>query len=465
MNTDEFCLCIPHNGKKRVVVIGGGFAGMNLVKMLDENEFQIILLDRNNYHTFIPLLYQAATAGIEPDSIADPLRNLVKRGKDIHFRLTKAQGIDPLNKKIHTTIEALPYDYLVIATGSKTNYFGNESIQKYGLPLKTLRNALNMRSKILESLERASFTKDPKEKALLLNFVIVGGGPTGVELAGTLAEMRKHVLPKDYPELNIAHMRIYLIHSHSLLLPGMSEKAGKRTYEYLHEMGVDIILDNKVTHYDGKIVTLSDGEKLEAGTLIWGAGVQGNDIAGLTDATVVKGMYEVDEFNRVKGYEDIFAIGDVALYTSDVYPEGYPGVAQVAIQQGRHLARNLKVLSQNQPPTPFRYRHKGTIATIGRNKAVADLAGNIKTGGWFAWISWWVVHIYYLVGFRNKLGTFANWVLNYFAYKYSSRLIVKPFVMVDNEDDVEQSILTGEVKNEPTEEELKTHKSIEHEKS
>lgn len=448
MNTGEFCLCLPDTPKKRVVIVGGGFGGMNLVKQLDEQAFQVVLLDKNNYHTFIPLLYQVATAGIEPDSIADPLRNLVREGKDVHYRMTKVLAIDPGKKQVNTSIEIVPYDYLVIATGSKTNFFGNQSIQKYGLPLKSLRNALNMRSKILESFERASFTKDPYEKALLLNFVIVGGGPTGVELAGTLAEMRKHVLPKDYPELDIASMKIHLIHSRERLLPGMSEKAGEKTYKFLSGMGVDIVLNTKAIHYDGKIVTLRNGEKLEAGTLIWGAGVQGNGITGLAEESMVKGMYVVDEFNRVRGYEDIFAIGDVALMKNDKYPLGHPGVAQVAIQQGRHLADNLLLLNKSQKLVPFKYHNKGTIATIGRNKAVGDLAGNIKTGGWIAWFSWWVVHIYYLVGFRNKLGAFANWILNYFYYKYSSRLIIKPYVANDNEDDVGESLLSKEIIDE-----------------
>lgn len=445
--TDEFCMCIPATTKKRVVVIGGGFGGMNLVKFMSE-DFQVVLIDKNNYHTFIPLLYQVATAGIEPDSIADPLRNLVEQGKDVHFRMVKVTGVDPEKKEISTSIDKIPYDYLVIATGSETNFFGNKSIQKYGLPLKTLRNALNMRSKFLESFERATFTKDEEEKSTLLNFVIVGGGPTGVELAGTLSEMRKHVLPKDYPELDIASMNIYLVHSHDILLPGMSTKAGKKTYKYLKDMDVDIILNDKVVQYDGKIATLKSGGTLKAGTLVWGAGVRGSSIEGLSADSVVKGSYKVDEFNRISGYDDIFAIGDVALQVSEKYPSGHPGVAQVAIQQGRQLAQNLVALHKDQRMQPFVYKNKGTIATVGRNKAVGDLAGNIKTGGWIAWISWWAVHIYYLVGFRNKLGTFINWILNYMFYKYSSRLIIKPYVSNDNEGDVQESILSREIVDE-----------------
>ncbi len=457
--SEEFYLCIPATTKKRVIVIGGGFAGMNLVKFLND-DFQVVLLDKNNYHTFIPLLYQAATAGIEPDSIADPLRNLVERGKDVHFRMVKVTGIDPEKKEIKTSIDSISYDYLILATGSETNYFGNKSIQRYGLPLKTLRNALNMRSKFLESFERATFTKDEEEKSMLLNFVIVGGGPTGVELAGTLSEMRKHVLPKDYPELDIASMNIYLIHSHDILLPGMSEKAGKTTYKFLKEMDVDIILNDKVVQYDGQMVTLKSGDTLKAGTLIWGAGVQGCNIEGLSQECVVRGSYKVDEYNRIAGYDNIFAIGDVAWQVNEKYPEGHPGVAQVAIQQGRHLAKNLLALQKGKQMHPFDYTNRGTIATIGRNKAVADLAGNISTGGWFAWMSWWVVHIYYLVGFRNKLGTFINWILNYLFYKYSSRLIIKPYVPNDNEGDVQESILSREIVDESEHEPEKAPDSV-----
>ncbi len=452
MKSKKFCLCIPDTDKKRVIVIGGGFAGMNLVKKIDEGAFQVVFFDKNNYHTFIPLLYQAATAGIEPDSIADPLRNLVERSKDIHYRMAKVTSVDTSQKKVQTPIGNLSYDYLVIATGSKTNYFGNQSIQENGLPLKSLRNALNMRSKILESFEQATITQDPEERGILLNFVIVGGGPTGVELAGTLSEMRQYVLPKDFPELEIAHMRIYLIQSRDRLLPQMSDKAGERAYEYLKDMGIDIILNSKATHYDGKTVTLSSGEKLQAATLIWAAGVQGETIPGIREESIASGMYAVDEYCRVEGYEDVFAIGDVALLKNDKYPDGHPGVAQAAIQQGQQLAVNLKRIIKEQPLVPFDYHNRGTIATIGRNKAVADLRGNIKTGGWFAWFSWWVVHIYYIVGFRNKLGTFANWVLNYFAYKYSSRLIIKPFKPQDNEDDVQEAMLSRQAVKEAEEE-------------
>ncbi len=447
---EEFSLCIPATSKKRVVVVGGGFGGMNLVKHLDAGLFQVVLFDKNNYHTFMPLLYQVATAGIEPDTIADPLRNLVESGKDIHFRMAKVLQIDTVAQTINTIIGNLRYDYLVIATGTKTNFFGNESIQKCGLPLKSLRNALNMRSKFLESLERATITTDRQERSYLLNFVIVGGGPTGVELAGTLAEMRKFILPRDYPELDIMNMQIYLVHSHERLLPYMSEKAGRKTHKFLEEMGVNLVLGKKVTHYDGETATLSTGEEIKAKTLVWSAGVQGDTIPGLKPESMERGMYVTDPFTRIKGYDTIFAIGDVASLKTEKYPEGYPGVAQVALQQGKQLGRNLNRLARKEEMEPFHYRNKGTIATIGRNKAVADLAGNIRTGGWFAWFSWWVVHIYYLVGFRNKLGAFANWILNYFAYKYSSRLIIRPFEQEDNEEDV-QLVPEGKINETVTE--------------
>lgn len=435
----QYGLRIPDTTKKRIVIVGGGFGGMNLLKYLDDKVYQIVLFDRNNFHTFVPLLYQVATAGIEPDSIVDPLRNLLRKRIDVHFRMMKVLQIRPEDKMIDTAVGSLSFDYLVIATGNDANFYGNQSIEEKSLKLQTLQDSLNMRSRILQNFEIATLTNDDAERDRLTNFVIVGGGPTGVELAGTMAELRSHVLPQDYPELDFDIMKVYLVHSRDYLLPYMPEKGGRQAEKFLREMGVEIILNTKVTDYDGRTATLSDGRGLESECLIWCAGVKGLSIPGLSAECTEKNSYLVNEYNQVKGYDAIFAIGDIALLKTEAYPHGYPGVAQTAIQQGRQLAHNLMQLSREKPMKPFHFTNRGTIATIGRNKAVANFVGNIRAGGWLAWFAWWVVHIYYLVGFRNKLGTLANWVLNYFSFQYSSRLIVRPFVRAN--DTQEQELL------------------------
>ena len=447
MEQEHYSLRIPDTKKKRIVIIGGGFGGMNIIKHLDSDLFQIVLFDLNNYHTFVPLLYQVATAGIEPDSIIDPLRNLVERGRDFHFRMMKINHIDPGAQCVETIVGPLHYDYLVIATGTKSNFFGNKSIEKYGLPLRTLRDALDLRSQILQNFEKATISNNLSEQDRLTNFVIVGGGPTGVELAGALAELRKNVFPYDYPELDMGMMHIYLVHSRPHLLPYMNEKGGIQAEKYLLEMGVELKLGTKVISYDGRTAGLSDESTIETEGLIWCAGVRGAAIEGLSEECLEKGSYLVNEFNQIKGYENIFAIGDIAMHRTEKYPDGYPGVAQTAIQQGKHLAKNLIHQERQRPMTPFVYFDKGTIATIGRNKAVADLFGKVRTGGWFAWFTWWVIHIYYLVGFRNKMGTMANWILNYFSYKNSSRLIVRPYLQPD--DHVGQEIIANNDEDAP----------------
>ncbi|MGB3779693.1 MAG: NAD(P)/FAD-dependent oxidoreductase [Tunicatimonas sp.] len=444
---DKYSLRIPDTQKKRVVVIGGGFGGMNVIKHLDNELFQVVLFDRNNFHTFIPLLYQVATAGIEPDSVVDPLRNLVERGRDLHFRMMKISRIDPEKQCVETIVGSLHYDYLVIATGTLSNFFGNDAIEKYGLPLRTLRDALDMRSQILQNFEKATISDDITEQDRLTNFVIVGGGPTGVELAGALSELRKNVFPRDYPELDMGMMHIYLVHSREHLLPYMDEKGGIKAEQYLREMGVNLVLETKVVSYDGRTAGLSNDTTIETEGLIWCAGTKGAFIEGLKEESSKKGSFLVNEFNQVQGYTNVFAIGDIAYHTTEDYPKGYPGVAQTAIQQGRYVAKHLERTEQQQSVKPFVYFNKGTIATIGRNRAVADLFGKVRAGGWFAWFTWWVIHIYYLVGFRNKLGTMANWILNYFSYKNSSRLIVRPYLRPD--DHVGQEIIANNDEDVP----------------
>ena len=426
---NKLSLNIPDTSKPRVVVIGGGFAGINLVKNLSEKDFQVVLLDRQNYNGFWPLLYQVATAGLEPDAIAEPLRKIFGKGyEDFHFRLVKTTGINPATRTISTLIGELTYDFLVIATGTKSNFFNNESIKQFAFPLKRMPHALNLRSQLLQAFEQASMTKDEDIRQRLLNIVIAGGGPTGVELAGALAEMRKYMLPRDYPGIDFSMMNIYLVEGYDRVLPLMSPQASNWALRYLQNKGIVVKLNTLVDSYNGEIVKFKNGKEISSQTLIWAAGVTGNLIEGLSTEVVEGGRILVDDFNRVKGLNNVFAIGDIALMKSKKYPKGHPGVAQPAIQQGKHLARNLERLQRNKPIKPFSYFDKGNLAVIGRNGAVADLPGNLHINGFFAWMAWLVVHIYYSVGFRNKLVVVSNWIYRFFTYQRGNRLIIRPFV-------------------------------------
>lgn len=420
---------IPVSEYPRVVVIGGGFAGMNLVKRLLKAPFQVVLLDRHNYHTFQPLLYQVSTSGLDPDSIAYPLRKVTRYSKNGYFRLTEVKSITPETNTIHTNIGDLSYDYLVIATGSRTNFFGNQSIQENGMWMKTIPQALNIRSLILENLEQAVITENEKERKALLNFVVAGAGPTGVELCGAIAEVKNHIIPKDFRDLDANEMEIHLVEGMDRVLPPMSEHASKKAMQFLQKMGVQIHLNVMVGGYDGKTVTTNQEDlSFETATFIWAAGVSGAPVEGLNaNALIEKPLrYEVNVFNQITGYENIFAIGDIALMQTEEYPQGHPMVAQPAIQQGKHLAKNLQRIQKGEDLLPFSYNDKGTMATIGRNKAVVDL-GKLKFGGFFAWFIWMFVHLYFLVGFRNRLITFFNWVYNYVNFEKASRLIIRPF--------------------------------------
>ena len=416
---------IPESSLTRVVIIGAGFAGLNLAKKLNKKDLQVVLIDKNNYHAFQPLLYQVATAGLEPDSIAHAVRTLFKNEKNFHFRIADVQKIDPHNHVIHSDIGDLYFDKLVIATGSATNFYGNEEIEQNAMSMKTIPEALDLRSLILQNLEKALLTNDLNERMRLMNFVIVGGGPTGVELAGALAELKNHILPNDYPDLDIRRMNVHLVQSSDRLLPGFSENASSKAEQYLREMDVELWLNTRVLNYDGKFVD-TNNKDLEANTLIWAAGVKGKLIDGFPAESIAKDRLIVDEFNQVKDFENIFAIGDIAAMLSTQYPAGHPMLAQPAIQQGKNLAKNLNLITKNKKPKAFKYNDKGAMATVGRNKAVADL-GNLKLSGWFAWIIWMFVHLVSLVGFRNKMVALVNWVTQYFQYNKSVRLIIRPF--------------------------------------
>lgn len=420
---------VPKSVNPRVVIIGGGFGGISISKHLLKQKLQVVLLDRVNYHTFQPLLYQVSTSGLEPDSIAYPLRKITRESKDGYFRLAEVNSISAETHTIHTSIGEILYDYLVIATGSKTNFFGNKSIQENAMWMKTIPQALNIRSLILENLEQAVITEDTEKRKSLLNFVIAGAGPTGVELSGAIAEVRNFIVPKDYRDLDPNEIEINLIEGTGRVLPPMSEHASKKAKKFLENMGVKIHLNVMVEKYDGENVTTNkEGLNFKTSTFIWAAGVAGAPVKGLNASALVEkaDRYEVNVFNQVEGYENIFAIGDIALMRNEKYPKGHPMLAQVAIQQGKNLADNFKKLLKGEPLKPFEYFDKGTMATVGRNKAVVDM-GKFKFGGFFAWFIWMFIHLYFLVGFRNRMITFLNWMFNYINYEKASRLIIRPY--------------------------------------
>lgn len=415
---------VPESVLPRVVVIGGGFAGLELLKNLDGKKVQTVLLDKNNYHTFQPLLYQVATSGLEPDSIAFPLRKLLKNNKNCYFRNYEVKNINSEKFFIETDMGNIEYDYLVIATGSMCNFFGNKSIEEKGMPMYSLLEALDLRSKILQNFEYALLKENKEERQSYLNFAIVGGGPTGVELAGAIAELRNHVLQADYPELDIKEMNIYLLEGAEKVLPPMAEVSSRKSKEYLERLGVEVRLETMVEEYDGETIETNKGN-ISAKTLIWTAGVKGCSPMGIDASKFSKtNRILVDETNNVKGYENIFAIGDVAQMKTEKHPQGHPMLAQVAMQQGAHLAKNISMLIDNEEPLPFRYKNKGTMATIGRNKAVVELP-KYKTQGMFAWFIWMGVHLFSLIGTRNKMVTFINWVWNYINYDRGERLIIR----------------------------------------
>lgn len=419
---------IPNTDKPRIVVIGGGFAGISFIRKLKKVNAQVVLFDRHNYHTFQPLLYQVSTAGLEPDSIAYPLRKIFRDHDDFHFRLAEVESIDTDKNVLKTSIGPLSFDYLVIATGTKTNFFGNDSIETHSMPMKTVPQALNIRSLMLQNIEKADITDDPKERKCLLNFVIAGAGPTGVELAGALAEFRKSILKNDYPLIERDDMQVHLVEGSDRVLAPMSEYASRKAQKFLENMGVVVHLNTMVNSYDGKTVTTADGKSFQAATFIWAAGVTGAPVKGIDGSSLVEkqNRYSVDAVNRIDGFSHIFALGDVALMKTEAFPDGHPQVAQPAIQQGRRLALNIKRELSGKEMKPFVYNDKGTMATIGRNKAVADIK-KMHFGGIFAWFLWMVVHLFFLIGFRNRVVTFFNWTYNYINYDKAARLIIRPF--------------------------------------
>jgi NADH dehydrogenase len=411
-------------GKPRIVIVGGGFAGIELAKSLCKADVQVVLIDKQNHHAFQPLLYQVATAGLEADSIVYPFRKIFEDQRNFYFRMAEVERVDTSRQIVYTTIGELTYDYLVIATGATTNYYGNEQIQRYAIPIKTIEDAIALRNKILRNFERALLTDDEELMNSLIDYVVVGGGPTGVEIAGALAELKLHVFPQDYKELDFLKMDIHLIQSGPRLLNGMSEEASHKALEFLKGLGVQVWLNGRVKSYDGYTVELESGEKLITRTLIWAAGVCGAPVPGLREESIVKGnRLKVDIYNRVLGYKNIFAIGDVAAMISRTTPQGHPMMAPPAIQQGKLLGKNIIRLLQGRNMQAFRYKDRGSMATIGRNKAVVDL-NNYKSQGLIAWFVWMFVHLISIVGYRNRLVVLMNWMWSYFSYDKGIRLII-----------------------------------------
>lgn len=412
----------------KVVIAGGGFGGLEVADKLADKPVEILMIDKHNYHTFQPLLYQVATGSLEAESIAFSLRKNFSGQKNFRFGIAEITKVNPEKNTIDTTTGEINYDYLVIATGSTTNFFGNKDVEHFAMPMKSIPEALNLRYLILQNLEEAILQKTKDEREPYLSFVLVGAGPTGVELAGALAELRNHILTKDYPELKKEDMKVYLVDFLPKVLGPMSDEASNGAHKFLKEMGVEVMLNVKVEGYDGSEIRFEGGKTIPTKNVIWSAGVMGVIPDGIPKDIIVRGnRIKTDNVCRIEGIGNVFAIGDVAAMITDETPKGHPGVAQVAIQQGVHVAKTIMHLINGEHTEPFKYNDKGSLATIGRNKAVADL-GKLKFQGFFAWLIWMFVHLVSLLGFRNKLIVFINWVGSYFTYNGGARLIIRRFI-------------------------------------
>ena len=418
---------IQRNQKKRVVIVGGGLGGLRLAEDLYGSGMQVVLIDKNNFHQFPPLIYQIASAGIDPSSISFPFRQIFRKRKDFYFRMAEARMVDTEKKILQTSIGKIDYDYLVLAAGATTNFFGNKNIEEWAIPMKTVPEAMGLRNALLSNLERALTCATEEERQELLNVVIVGGGATGVEIAGALAEMRRYVIPYDYPDMDSSLMHIYLIEAGDRLLAGLSQESSQKAYDFLKSMGVDIQFGKMVTDYRDHKVIMKDGTEIPTRTFLWVSGIRANAMPGIDESHLGRGFrFKVDEYNRIPGVEDVFAIGDQCLQTSDAaYPNGHPQVAQVAIQQAKNLAKNLKLINQGADSselTAFRYKNLGSMATIGRNKAVVEI-GKFHSQGFFAWVLWLVVHLRSILGVKNKMMVLLNWLWKYVSYNDSIRMI------------------------------------------
>lgn len=415
----------------KVVIIGGGFGGLKLARSLNNKAgFEVILIDRFNYHQFQPLFYQVATAGLDPSDISFPLRKVFHKTNNVHFRIAEVTSILSSENKITTNVGEFVYDILVIATGADTNFFGNQQLIDNSFPMKSTIEALQIRYRLIQNFEDALTTTDEKELQSLMTVVLVGGGPTGVEMSGAIADMRRFVLPKDYPELDFSKMKIYLVEGSPKTLGNMSEKSSDDSCAYLNELGVIVKTNTVVKSYDGKTVTMQNGDTIDAAMVIWAAGIKGNVPEGISKDFIVKGnRIKVDRMNKILGFENIYAIGDVAYMETEKYVHGHPQVASVAIQQGDRLAKNLIRKEMRSPHIEeFEYYDKGTMATVGRNLAVVDLPKpKLHFKGFIAWLIWMTLHLFLLLGVKNKLSVFSNWIYNYMTYDQNLRLIFKEF--------------------------------------
>lgn len=409
---------------ENIVIIGGGFAGMNLAKHLDKNKYRVMVIDRNNYHCFPPLFYQIASSGLDPSDISFPFRREFKKYKSVTYHMGHVKNIDVEAKTVETSYELLHYDRLIIAAGTTNNFFGMADMEKKLFCMKTVAQASHTRDEILDRLERGAICKDKERRRQLLSFMVVGGGPSGVEIAGALGEMKRDILKREYPELDPDDVNITLVEGSPRLLSAMSEKCSVKALQYLKDLMVNVRLNTLVKSYDDKYVTFSDGSKEYWETIIWNGGVKGEPMPGLPAQCVGRGgRIIVDSFNRVKGYEDsVCAVGDIALMMTDKYPNGHPQVAQPAIQQARNLARNL---NKGEWEREFEYKDKGSMATVGKNRAVVDLHHTFFDG-FFAWLVWMVIHLISILGMRNRINVMLNWTWNYLTYSTSLRLLLRP---------------------------------------
>ncbi|MCB0635440.1 MAG: NAD(P)/FAD-dependent oxidoreductase [Lewinella sp.] len=417
---------IPETSQERVVIIGGGFAGLAVARELADSDYQVVLLDRNNYHQFQPLFYQVAMSGLEPSSIVFPFRKLFRSHPNVYFRVAEVEKIEADEQRLLTNLGHCNYSHLIIAIGADTNFYGQKEIERHALPMKSVSEALFLRNAILSDYEKALSVPDFEERQGLIDIVIVGGGPTGVEMAGALAEMRHNILPKDYRELDTQEIDIYLIQGADKVLFGMSEESSDKALAYLENMGVQVRLKTMVTGYDGEWVSLSNGERIRSRKVIWAAGITGNTLPGLPDEAWTHGhRLAVDRHSRLLEQDNIYAIGDIAYMEEEAFPKGHPQVAQVAIQQGKQLARNLLRQQKGKAWEDFSYRDKGSMATVGRNRAVVDLP-RLSFQGFMAWAVWLLVHLFAILGTKNKIFVFINWVWGYITYDQSLRLIIRP---------------------------------------
>lgn len=410
---------------QRIVILGAGFAGLQVARRLSGDAFDITLIDQYNFHQFQPLMYQVATARLEPSSISFPLRKVFQQKHNVHIRLANILSIDTNNQTVLTEAEVYPYDQLIIATGCTTNYFGNKNIETHAYPMKSTNEALALRNHILQNFEDA-LTAEPEQLHALMNIVVVGGGPTGVELSGSLAELKTNILPKDYPDMDFSTLNIYLLEAGPATLGVMSKAAQVKSQLYLEKMGVHVLTNTAVKDYDGSTIVLADGNEIHSKTMIWAAGVIGNVPVGIDVDKLVRGnRIKVDNFNKVEGLKNVFALGDIAYMETAQFPKGHPQLANVAIEQSKNLVKNLYALTQNKLLKPFSYKNPGTMATVGKRKAVVDLPG-FSFQGRLAWFVWMFLHLMLIVSVKNRLFIFINWAISYFTNDTTLRLILKP---------------------------------------